>query len=96
MGTHLRRAGWISVAAYVVFAIGLAGFVKPISEIRRGSPEYFYGYGIAWIAEGVFFNKATVLQWAIDAAKQRSDRLSPLEAALGVRRPGVHHPSREP
>jgi hypothetical protein len=81
-GVGLRRVGWIAAAAYLVCAIGLAGFAKPISRIKSGSPEYIYGYGIAWVAEGVFFNQATMLQRAIDAAKQRSDRLSPLETPL--------------
>jgi hypothetical protein len=78
----LRRLGWAAGVAYLVFAIWLAGVHKPISKIRSGSPEYVYGYVIAWFAEGTFFDDARLLRMAIEASQQRSDRLSPWESPL--------------
>jgi len=81
-GPGLHRVGWTAAAVYLVFAIGLAGFHKPISKIKCGSPEYVYGYVIAWFAEGAFYDETAILHMALDAAQQRSDRLSPFETPL--------------
>jgi hypothetical protein len=83
-GLGVQRVGWIAAASFLALAIGLAGVYKPITRIKFGGPEYVYGYTIAWVAEGVFFDDQALLQLAIDAAQQRSDRLSPLETPLDL------------
>lgn len=81
-GVRLLRMGGIAAGLWLVLAIGLAGLYKPIGSIKFSSPEYTYGYTVAWCAEGLFFNEARLLQMALDAAQKRSDRLSPREPPL--------------
>jgi len=83
-GPDLYRTGWTAGVVYLAVAIGLAGICKPISKIRSGTPEYIYGYVIAWVAEGVFYDDAKMLRMAVEAAGQRSDRLSPCESPLDL------------
>jgi len=83
-GPKLHRTGWAAAAAYLAVAIGLAGVSKPISQIRSGSPEYIYGYVIAWVSEGIFYDDTRMLRMAVDAAEQRSDRLSAWESPLDL------------
>lgn len=79
---RLARHGWTAAAVYLGFAIGLAGYYKPISKLVFGPPEYAYGYVVAWCAESLVYDEAAILRAAIEAANERSDRLSPQETPL--------------
>jgi hypothetical protein len=81
-GVRRLRVGGVAAVLWLGVAIGLAGYHKPIHKLRFGTPEYAYGYVVAWCAESLFFDEKTVLQLAIDAAKKPSDRLSPRETPL--------------
>lgn len=82
--TRQRRRRWAvgGAVAYVLVAIALAGLHKPIHEIKIGSPQYVYGYVVAWISEAIFFDEAAFLEAALTKAAITSDRLTPIEGVL--------------
>jgi len=69
-----RVVGW-AAGIYVVFALGLAVWHKPITKLRLASPEYTYGYVVAWLCEGLYYDQRGLLDLALSRAAQRSDRL---------------------
>jgi phosphoglycerol transferase MdoB-like AlkP superfamily enzyme len=79
---NMRRIGWIAAACYLMFAAWLLGIYKPINQLFFGSPEYAYGYVLAWTSEAVFVDDVQILKSAIETAKQRSDHLASQEALL--------------
>lgn len=60
---------------YLLIAFFLAGVHKPIREIRLGSPEYTYGYTVAWITEYLTFDSSALLQDANKKAELKSNIL---------------------
>lgn len=80
-----RRRKWAAVAAcvYVAMAVGLT-IHKPIHGIRTGSPEYIYGYTVAWCAELLFYDREFILKEALAKAEIRSDKLSVHEPLLDI------------
>lgn len=79
-----ERFRWAGIAGgiYLVFAIGLAGFHKPLRRISTGSPEYVYGYVVAWAAEAIAYDNSGLLRTALHKAKASSDVLSTTEQPL--------------
>ena len=67
---------------YVLLAFLLAGVHKPIHEIRLGSPEYTYGYTVAWITEYLTFDSSALLQDANEKAKLKSDLIVNIDPAF--------------
>lgn len=79
-----ERLKWGSIAGgiYLAFAIGLAGIHKPLERIHVGTPEYTYGYVVAWTAEAISLDNNALLHEAIAKAKASSDVLSQMETPL--------------
>jgi phosphoglycerol transferase MdoB-like AlkP superfamily enzyme len=78
----LMRVAVATFVAYAIFAGWLVGYYKPISKLFLGSPEYSYGYVLAWTAEAALIDEEQILQTAIETAQRRSDRLASQEALL--------------
>ena len=74
-------------ACYLLLAFFLAGVHKPIREIRLGSPEYTYGYTVAWITEYLTFDSSAILQDAKEKSKAKSDVLVNIDSAFPL---GTH------
>lgn len=81
-----ERIKWAAIAGgtYLAVAIGLAGFHKPLRRISTGSPEYVYGYLVAWTAEAISYDNKVLLQTALRKAKASSDILSATERPLSL------------
>lgn len=79
-----QRIQWAAIAGgiYLAVAIGLAGFHKPLRRISTGSPEYVYGYLVAWTAEALSYDNCALLQTALKEAEASSDILSATERPL--------------
>ncbi len=79
-----ERLKWASIVGgvYLAFAIGLAGIHKPLKRINIGSPEYVYGYVVAWTAEAISLDNNALLHEAIAKAEVSSDVLSKIETPL--------------
>ena len=73
-----------SGTGFVVGAVVLAGFYKPIGSAHIGSPEYTYGYLVAWAAEGLTFDEEAVLADAVEKAAAKSRVLTDCEPPLHV------------
>jgi hypothetical protein len=82
----LRTLACAAAAVYAVTAVALAGFHKPIRSIRVGSPEYVYGYAVAWAAELLCLDEETLLAEALEKAHAKSDRLSMAEDPVSLGR----------
>ena len=67
---------------YLLLAFFLAGVHKPIREIRLGSPEYTYGYAVAWITECLTFDSSALLKDANEKAKVKSDVLVNIDSTF--------------
>ncbi|NLE37281.1 MAG: LTA synthase family protein, partial [Pirellulaceae bacterium] len=78
----LRRKGVFAGIAYLVLAIGFAGFYKPITRVNVGSPEYTYGYAVAWATEFLSYDADAVLDHAIATAAVKSRKLTEVETPL--------------
>jgi len=78
----LRRRGVVAGVAYLVLAVGFAGFYKPITRVNVGSPEYTYGYAVAWATEFLSYDAEVVLEHAIAKAAVKSRKLTEVEAPL--------------
>lgn len=78
-----RRGRRIAIASalgvYVAMAIALTVFVKPLRQIRIGTPEYMYGYAVAWGAEMLWFDREALLAEATEKARAKSDTLTAVE-----------------
>lgn len=72
--------------AYAATAVTLAGFHKPIRSIRVGTPEYVYGYVVAWGAEMLSLDNETLLAEAVEKAGPKSDRLTAIEEPIALGR----------
>ncbi|MBB3207810.1 phosphoglycerol transferase MdoB-like AlkP superfamily enzyme [Rhodopirellula rubra] len=77
---------WASIAAttYVALAVSLAVVHKPIRRIHMGTPEYIYGYVVAWTAEAISFDNETLLKEALAKAEAKSDVLTNIEQPLNL------------
>ena len=81
--TNLRRkAAAVAGLVYLVSAVGFAGFYKPISRVNTGSPEYTYGYAVAWAAEYLSYDTEAVLADAIAKSAIKSHTLTEKERLL--------------
>jgi phosphoglycerol transferase MdoB-like AlkP superfamily enzyme len=80
--TFSKRAAILAGVTYFVAAIGYAGFYKPISRTHVRTPEYTYGYMIAWAAEFLAYDTDVVLADAIAKASGRSHLLTKSERPL--------------
>jgi hypothetical protein len=74
------------VGLYAATAVGLAGYHKPIHSINVGTPEYLYGYTVAWAAELLCLDEEALLAEALEKARPKSDRLSAVEAPIDLGR----------
>ena len=74
-----RTAAALAGITYLVFAVGLAGFHKPIRRVNIGSPEYTYGYAVAWATEYLTYDAEAVLADAIAKSKVKSHLLTEKE-----------------
>lgn len=72
------RAG----VTYALLAIGFAGFYKPISRVTITSPEYAYGYVIAWTTEFLTYDSEKILADAIKKAAAKSHLITKTEGRL--------------
>lgn len=82
----LRMLAAASACAYVGTAVSLAGFHKPIHSIRVGSPEYVYGYAVAWGAEFLCLDAEALRAEAEEKARLKSDRLTAVEEPIALGR----------
>ncbi len=81
--TNLRRkAAAVAGLVYLVSAVGLAGFYKPISRVNIGNPEHTYGYVVAWAAEYLSYDAEAVLADAIAKSEVKSHVLTEKERLL--------------
>jgi len=72
------RAG----ATYAILAIGFAGFYKPLSRVNISTPEYTYGYAVAWTAEFLTYDTDAILADAIAKAATKSHLVTETEGEL--------------
>ena len=77
-----RKAAAIAGVGYLVAAVGLAGVHKPISRVNIGSPEYVYGYAVAWVAECLTYDADAILADAVARSAVKSHALSEKESLL--------------
>ncbi|TWU16531.1 LTA synthase family protein [Allorhodopirellula heiligendammensis] len=77
-----RRVVAIAGGVYLAVAIGLAGFHKPLRRISLGTPEYVYGYVVAWAAEAISLDNGVLLEVALTKARGASNILSETERTL--------------
>lgn len=77
-----RAVAACAAGVYAVTAVALAGFYKPLHEIRVGTPEYVYGYAVGWAAEFVSLDDEALLAEALEKARRKSARLSAVEAPI--------------
>lgn len=87
----LPRRGLQGLAAaaaclYAGMAVFLAGIHKPIDQIRIGTPEYAYGYVVAWGAEMLWLDTEVILAEALDKAAPKSDVLAAVEEPFALGR----------
>ncbi|MEM9366281.1 MAG: LTA synthase family protein [Planctomycetota bacterium] len=82
----LRKTGAWACVIYLVCAVGLLRH-KPIQRIHMGTPQYIYGYTLAWTAEALTYDHDGLLNLALEKAAAKSDRLSRLERPLPL---GTH------
>ncbi|MEM8668248.1 MAG: LTA synthase family protein [Planctomycetota bacterium] len=80
-----RRFGFTSVCLYFVAAFGLVTH-KPIERINMGTPQYIYGYSVAWAAEILTNDPDAILADALQKAERKSDRLTEQTALLQIPR----------
>lgn len=83
---HRRRLAGCCACVYATTAVALAGFHKPIHSIRVGTPEYLYGYVVAWGAELLWLDDEALLAEAVEKAGPRSDRLTAVEEPIALGR----------
>lgn len=83
---RLRGLAAAAGLAYGITAVALAGFHKPIAQIRVGTPEYVYGYVVAWAAEMLTLNDEAILAEAVEKAQARSDTLAAIEDPFALGR----------
>lgn len=76
--TLMIRAG----LAYIILAVGFAGFYKPLSRVTIASPEYTYGYAIAWTTEFLTYDTGAILADAIAKAEPKSHLVTETEGKL--------------
>jgi hypothetical protein len=84
-----RRCRLVAAACagvYAVTAVTLAGYHKPIDSIRVGTPEYVYGYAVAWGAEMLCLDAEVLLAEATEKARPKSDRLTAVEEPIALGR----------
>lgn len=79
----LLGLGGAAACGYVALAVALVGYQKPITQIRIGTPEYVYGYAVAWGAEALLLDDETILAEATAKADAKSDRLAGIEDPFG-------------
>lgn len=82
-----RRLRWATVAVCmnIAVAIGLVAH-KPIHRINIGTPEYIYGYTVAWITEAISSDSKSILSEALAKAELRSDQLSKNQPLLEIKK----------
>ena len=79
----LRGLAAAAACAYGAMAVALVGYQKPITQIRIGTPEYVYGYAVAWGAEAFLLDDETILAEATAKAEAKSHRLAAVEDPFG-------------
>lgn len=84
---RLRGMAAVAVCGYAAMAFYLAGIHKPLSQIRIGTPEYMYGYAVAWGAEMLLLDDDALLAEANDKARAKSDVLEGVRDSFA---PGRH------
>ena len=84
---RLRGMAAVAACGYAAVAFYLAGVHKPPSQIRIGTPEYMYGYVVAWAAEMLLLDEEALLAEANDKARSKSDVLEDVRDSFA---PGRH------
>ncbi len=79
-----RKWGVVFGVSYVLLGVGFAGFYKPIRRVNVGSPEYTYGYAVAWAAECLTYDADAVLADAVAKSQAKSRRLIAAEPRLNM------------
>jgi len=75
----------IAGIGYFAGAVIFAGYSKPIKRVNLGSPEYTYGYAVAWATEYLTYDAEAVLADAVAKAAVKSHEVSKNEPLLAFR-----------
>lgn len=74
--------GGIALLLFCSCSFVFVKYYKPINSIRLASPQYIYGFGIAWVAEAVTWDKESLLREANAKAVETSDNLDGVQPTL--------------